>query len=197
MFEGVQPIVLVGGQSKRFGRDKLREPLRGGRPGEVLVDRPIAALRAVFGSRVACVGECHSDVSSRADLAIPDRYPGVGPIGGILSALEETGGEVFVLAGDLARITAGVVRQILDRARDEHEEWAVLARTTRIEPCIGLYRPAAAVALRARLTSGRDASLFDAIAAERLITVPVDAGVAANVNTPADLAVGRGGPGAR
>ena len=48
--EEIQPIVLVGGSSRRFGRDKLREPVAGP-DGSVgwLVDRPIAALRGVFG----------------------------------------------------------------------------------------------------------------------------------------------------
>ena len=40
-------------------------------------------------------------VAARADLHLPDRYPGVGPAGGILAALEQSPGDVFVLAGDL------------------------------------------------------------------------------------------------
>ncbi len=53
----IQPVVLVGGRSTRFGRDKLREPV--GCAREPLVQRPIRALRAVFGPRVMLVGECH------------------------------------------------------------------------------------------------------------------------------------------
>src|SRR5262245_59553696 len=79
-----QPIVLVGGKSTRFGRDKLREVVGDG----WLVDRPIAALREVFGARVAVVGECDDEVAQRGDRVITDRFPGVGPIGGIVSALE-------------------------------------------------------------------------------------------------------------
>ncbi len=80
----IQPIVLVGGSSRRFGRDKLREPLGGG----WLVDRPIAALREVFGGHVRLVGACHPEVARRGDGVIPDSHPGTGPVGGIVSALE-------------------------------------------------------------------------------------------------------------
>ena len=58
----IQPVVLVGGKSRRFGRDKLREPIGESR-AEWLVDRPIRALREVFGARVAVVGECDADVA--------------------------------------------------------------------------------------------------------------------------------------
>jgi molybdenum cofactor guanylyltransferase len=179
----IQPIVLVGGQSRRFGRDKLREPLEGG----WLVDRPIAALREVFGPRVGAVGRCDPAVAGRADLVIADRYPGVGPAGGILSALEEAGGDVFVLAGDLARITAGAVRTIVARGVESPAAWAVLADTGRLEPCIGLYRLSCAAPLRERVGDGRGARLWDVVPAAHLTRVAIPAGVGANVNTPDSL----------
>src|SRR5262245_5365872 len=81
----IHPVVLTGGRSTRFGSDKLRARLDD--DGTLLIDRPIAALRAVFGPRVALVGDCDPAVAARADLIIRDLHPGRGPIGGILSAL--------------------------------------------------------------------------------------------------------------
>ena len=185
----IQPIVLVGGRSRRFGRDKLREPMPDDgrltdpqRPA-MLVDRPIAALREVFGQRVAVVGECHEAIVSRADVVMADRYPGVGPIGGIVSALETHGGDVFVLPGDLPWITAEVVRAILDHAAERAGMAAVLARTARLEPCVGVYRQAALPMLQSHLASGRR-SLHDAVDVDSLHTVTVDAAALVNVNTP-------------
>lgn len=179
--DAVQPIVLVGGQSTRFGRDKLREPLGDG----WMIDRPIGTLRRVFGPIVAVVGRCHPDVAGRADRVIEDRYPGVGPIGGILSALEHHPA-VFVSAGDMPSLTADAIHAILHAAREDPDAWAVLARSTRPEPCVGLYRASARPTLAERLAQGR-ASLHDALPPERVRWVTLDPARLANVNTPADL----------
>jgi len=185
--ERIEPIVLVGGKSTRFGRDKLREPLGN---GDWLVDRPIAALREVFGPPVAVVGECDEAVARRGDVVIADRYPGVGPIGGIVSALEsgEAAGwtAVFVLAGDLVRIGAGQVRAILEAARKDPGAWAVLGETDRVEVCVGVYRAEALSSLKRRIAAG-DNRLHGAIPAERRALVRVDAEAVGNVNRPEDL----------
>ena len=182
MTESIQPIVLVGGRSRRFGRDKLLEPVGQG----VLVDRPIGALRAVFGPRVLVVGECDPRVAARADGALWDRYPGAGPIGGILSALEATGLAVFVLGGDLARMDADAVRLLLAEAARSPDAVAVVAESDRPEPCIGLYRPAAAGALSRAIVAGHN-TLHIALESLPVHRVPLPAWVLTNVNTPADL----------
>lgn len=179
MVGNLLPIVLVGGQSRRFGRDKLREPVGEG----WLVDRPIAALREVFGPTVAAVGDCHPEVAARADLVIRDRYPGMGPIGGILSALESGPCDVFVLPGDLPLVRGGDLEPLLGAAEVARGAWAILAKTTAPEPCIGIYRQAAAVSLR-RHMQGRQRSLHDALPPERVAWVPVGEEPFLNLNTP-------------
>jgi molybdenum cofactor guanylyltransferase len=176
-----QPVILAGGKSRRFGRDKLREPYGAG----WLIDRPIAALRAVFGPCVAIVGDCDPAVAARADRHIPDRYPGQGPIGGILTVLELTNGDIFVLPGDGPAIAPSTIHAILVRADQSSDALAVLAQTSRIEPCIGLYRRGCAEALRAALAGTR--ALHSAIPAAHLVLVPIPPDQAVNINTPGDL----------
>ncbi|MFG0286058.1 MAG: molybdenum cofactor guanylyltransferase [Phycisphaerales bacterium JB039] len=201
----VQPVVLVGGRSRRFGRDKLREPVAGG----WLVDRPIAALRAIFGPRVACVGECDPQVAARFDLVIPDLHPGAGPIGGIISALAHAQAPVFILAGDLASITADEVRALLTewgatppcRAPARRAGWgrigscreqspaaplAIMAGADRPEPCCAIYLPGALPILAARLEAGRR-SLHDALDPGRVILVRLDPSRLRNINAQEDL----------
>jgi len=187
----IQAVVLSGGMSRRFGRDKLREPVPGGLPGEVLIDRPIRALRCVFGPHVAVVGDCHAEIERRADFSIPDAYPRSGPIGGILSALEETGLDVFVLAGDLPLIDESVIRAILAVAEQNPEAWAVLADSGRTEPCIGLYRRPVIPVMRARLSAAAGAALVDLVPESRVQRVPIDPEKALNINTLEDLACAR------
>lgn len=208
----ITPVVLVGGRSRRFGRDKLREPIAsaaaGGDAGGWLVDRPVAALREVFGPRVAALGACDPEVAARFDRIIKDCHPGAGPIGGIISALAAAGGPVFVLAGDLAAVTAEEVRAVV-------EVWvqssgrpspagckpappgagaapllAIMACTDRPEPCCALYTPEALAILQARLARG-ERRLHDALRADRVELVPVPRERLANINTPGDMIAGR------
>jgi molybdopterin-guanine dinucleotide biosynthesis protein A len=180
----VLPVVLTGGRSSRFGRDKLREPFGGG----LLVDVPVRSLRAVFGGPVALAGACDAGIAERGDLVIADRTPGAGPIGGIVAALEHPLGAqgVFVLAGDLAAVTDRVVRAIWETAEGDPDAWAVLAHSGRPEPCVGVYRPGALASLLERLAGGRR-SLHDALPTERVRWVPVEAALVRNVNTVSEL----------
>ncbi|MGD9689228.1 MAG: molybdenum cofactor guanylyltransferase [Phycisphaerales bacterium] len=207
--DGITPFVLTGGRSRRFGRDKLAEPIERADPasrGDVsparepmLVDRPLSILRQVFGPPVRAVGACAPRVASRFEQVIRDSFPDAGPIGGVLSALEACGTDVFVLAGDLPRIDAHTVELIVRAAAGEvsatapgsvgsHGALAVLAsgKPGSFEPCVGVYRAAAAPLLRERITSGRFA-LREAIPAERCLIVPVSPEALANVNRPEDL----------
>ncbi|GAB4384826.1 MAG: hypothetical protein Kow0022_08660 [Phycisphaerales bacterium] len=184
----VNPVVLVGGRSSRFGRDKLLEPMADGRP---LVLRPIIALRSVFGPCVALVGRCDGRVADLGDRVIDDPYPGAGPAGGIVAALEACGSAVFVLSGDLPSITPEAVRTIADTAARSPDAWACLGHTDRLEPCIGIYRPAALEALRQTMRAG--SSLFGAVPTSHLVRVPIDRACAVNVNRPDDLPGPRAG----
>ena len=182
----VQPIVLVGGKSRRFGRDKLREPWGepGGRSGQVLVQRPIEALRSIFGPRVKLVGECDPSILPLADGIIPDKHAGVGPMGGIVSALLHWGGPVFVLAGDMPSFAASDGWSILHAAELRRDCMAVLAATDRPHPCAGCYLPAALPVLSDCLARG-DYRLAKAIPERATLMVPVAASSVTNLNAPA------------
>ena len=180
----IQPIVLVGGASARFGRDKLLEPLP---DGMLLVDRPINALRQVFGPCVALVGNCDERISSRGDLALADRWPRTGPAGGIATALSHFGRDVFVLAGDLPAINAALVRSILRCAQANPSVAAVLADSGHLEPCIGLYRQASLTPLLRSLDGGERLSIVRRLDGVSIVGSPAPAQVTANANTPHEL----------
>ncbi len=180
----VQPIVLVGGRSRRFGRDKLREPWGSG--GRVLVQYPIAVLRGVFGRRVKLVGTCDPAIVELADGVIPDLYPDVGPMGGIVSALLHCPGPVFVLAGDMPCFRNQDIAGLLRVAVQSPAALAVWARTDRPHPCAGLYAQHALPVLAERIVSG-DFSLLAALDSTAICRVPVGAAAATNVNHLDDL----------
>ncbi|MCC6678528.1 MAG: NTP transferase domain-containing protein [Phycisphaerales bacterium] len=180
-----QPLVLVGGRSRRFGRDKLREPFRGSMGGTWLVDQSILALRAVFGPRVWTVGQSDAEASLRGDRHLADRWPGAGPLGGILTALQESADDVFVLSGDLPGITDDHVRLIAAAAQRYPRHDVVIGRSAGPEPCIGIYRRSAIAVLTDRIQRG-DLSLLGAVDALRTAHVDLPPEAVINANRPED-----------
>ena len=111
----------------------------------------------------------------------------------ILSAIDDARTHnlegIFVLAGDLANITPVSISAILTEAARIPNSWAVLASTTDLEPCIGIYRIAMIDPLSAAVRSGKPAlfQILNALPDGRLATCPINPAEAKNVNTPADL----------
>jgi molybdopterin-guanine dinucleotide biosynthesis protein A len=181
------PVVLIGGLSRRFGRDKLREPLAN---GGLLVDRPIAVLRAVFGGRVVGVGPAHPEVIGRVDQHLPDAWDGAGPAGGLLTVLDTFDAPVFLLSGDLPWITRASIVAVIEAAAAAPGADAVLAASVgsdghcQPEPCIGIYRPSLRSRLRARLEEG-NRRLWDLPEHPEYVILP--AADLAGANTPEDL----------
>lgn len=181
----VQPVVLVGGRSRRFGRDKLREPW--GDSGSPLVQQPIRELRGVFGPRVRLVGQCHPSVLLLADGVVPDLHPDIGPIGGIVSALVASKSSIFVLAGDMPSFTSTEIRRVLAHAEAAGPSaWAVLASADGVHPCAGVYTRSALPILQARIARAEHALIHAIPEAHRLLVeCPIHA--AMNVNSPTDI----------
>jgi molybdopterin-guanine dinucleotide biosynthesis protein A len=103
-------FILAGGRSTRMRRDKA-SLLMGGR---TFLDRAIECTSAVF-DRVYIVGRIHDD--PRVDGSFPDRIQGVGPIGGIYSALHVSVSEYNFFIGidyplafpEAVRVLAGFI----------------------------------------------------------------------------------------
>jgi molybdopterin-guanine dinucleotide biosynthesis protein A len=83
-------VVLTGGKSTRMGRDKATLEFN----GQPLAERCVAVLRACFPEVLVV----HDD----------DR-PGLGPIGGLLTALRRAP-EIFVVACDMPFLDAALIR---------------------------------------------------------------------------------------
>lgn len=193
-WEVLTPVVLCGGQSRRFGSNKLLAVLPGS--DQLMIDRPVAALRALFGSRVHLCGQCAPEVLTHGDGHIDDPYAGIGPAGGVLASLEARPGGVFVLSGDLPWIDSGTIRVICEAYASAAAEIgagelvAVLARSEVVEPCIGIYTSAAAEFLRAGANAERPPPLHALIPTQRRLLVDVVPERVRNVNRPEELGEG-------
>jgi molybdenum cofactor guanylyltransferase len=185
------PVVLVGGRSRRFGRDKLQETVAGRR----LVEHPIAALREVFGPRVAIVGDCDLPVRAAGDVWVPDEHPGIGPMGGIATALRRLDRAVLVLAGDMPAIDAATVLAIAEACFASPPARIVLATTgdgerTRRHPCAAIYTHSMQEVLGQAIRRERFSLLaaIDELDPAQVTQVACEARCLANINEPSDVA---------
>ena len=96
-------VVLAGGRSSRMGRDKARLPWQG-RP---LLEHMQALLRAAGAARVLVSG----DYPEYAGIA--DRWPDLGPLGGLCSlAPHAPDGVLVVVPVDMPRLTPALLRRL-------------------------------------------------------------------------------------
>lgn len=187
---GILGVVLAGGESRRFGRDKSAEEIG----GVSMIERAYRAARAVCDDVLV--------VSSRAETptgpwaVVPDLRPGLGPLGGIETALDQAtrGGHAatLVLACDLP-LVGGATLKALVEASDGGMRVVAVARKGELdfEPLCAVY-PASALGEVTGLLDGGERA---AQAAYRRLggrSIPADSGQPAgapsmlNVNTPDD-----------
>jgi molybdopterin-guanine dinucleotide biosynthesis protein A len=141
--------VLAGGASSRMGRNKAL--LNFG--GEPLVVRA-ASVVAATGIGVTVVGppELYEPFALRA---IPDDEPGLGPLGGIATALGHSDRPWnLILAVDLPNVTAEWLAALLDRAFGSAAD-AILPRSERgLEPLCSVYHRRCLAPIRSALGRG-------------------------------------------
>jgi molybdenum cofactor guanylyltransferase len=168
----VDGVVLAGGRSRRFGRDKLAEEY-GGRP---LLQHPVSRLLEVCGRVVVVLAPDGPEPPMPAGAPVEfarDAMEGEGPLRGLSAGLEVADADWIVLAGgDMPDLQPAVLREML-RAGLETGVVAVSLSDGGKErplPCV-LRSVPAAEAVGALLQTGRR-SLRDLLAA--VATVVID-----------------------
>lgn len=174
-------MILTGGQSRRMGRDKASLPLGG------------KSMSLTLAERFAPLGEVAFSVNERgrfetgAFAELVDRYPGQGPLNGLVSALCGSGEDpVLLVATDMPGVTAEAARTLLD-SLGEHD--ACLYEN---EPLFGVYRRRCLRLAEEQLQKGENAmrAFLARLDVRRLPLA--DAAIVANLNTPDEWARYRG-----
>jgi molybdopterin-guanine dinucleotide biosynthesis protein A len=175
-------LLVAGGRSRRFGRDK-RAALLG---GASLLQRAAAALRPLVGPRLLLAGgPSPPPVLPAGSRLVADAALGAGPAGALVAGLALSRGPVLVLACDVPFAGTDLLALLLRIARAGDRIAA--ARTRRgIEPLVACYPPSALRPLHAALREGRP-SLRRILEREGVEGVAVDQGRVLNVNRPEDL----------
>lgn len=140
MEQNILGAVLVGGESRRMGRDKALLEVEG-RP---LAERVAAVVGRVVPKVVLVTREA-TDRRFPGRSTIADRFPGQGPLAGLHAALlEAEGGAVFLAACDLPGLTPDLVRWVIgsEPLSGTAPSARVPAADGRLQPLCALYGPA-------------------------------------------------------
>ena len=168
-----------------MGTDKAVLRLGGG----TLLERTVqAALDA--GLPALVVGRARPSVWTLPAEFAEDGVPGLGPLGGLQTALQTVQSPVLALACDLPLLTTEALRwlraQAERQAGQESEHGLVVVNGGKWEPLFSVYRPECLPLIEARLAQERR-SLHGLIDAGQFAVAEAPAWVAAqlvNVNTP-------------
>lgn len=182
-------VVLAGGVSRRFGRDK-RSALVDGVP---LLQRAVAVVAAACDD-VAVV--THPQRPIPDDVVLPGHVEvlvddGRGPLAGLIAGLDHARHDrVAVLGGDHPWAAPTTLIAALDRLADRDHLDAVIADDGRAQPLVGAYRRHVATIAARRLDAGdpRLVELLSHLVVDRATDLPELARSVADVDRPADLA---------
>lgn len=128
--------VLVGGESRRMGRDKARLTVG----GEPLAERISRLLEAVVGE-VVLVTRSAEDPRFADRLIVADRFPGRGPLAGLHAALEAAGDRAVLLAAcDLPNLSLPLLRHLIGEGLGDDAPRARVPRASgQLQPLLALY----------------------------------------------------------
>ena len=180
-------LVLAGGQSRRMGRDKALLH----RDGRTQLHLAVELLQGVTEQQFVSTRAQQQDDAERQRFAqIVDRYDDIGPIAGILSALE-THPEVdwLVLACDLPNLDRQTLDHLIAHAAVEKPFTAFRSSHDGLpEPLCAIFRAHSAAIIRAFVEGGLVCPRKILIRSDTMLLQQPNPAALDNVNTPDDLA---------
>jgi molybdopterin-guanine dinucleotide biosynthesis protein A len=179
----VRVYILAGGHSHRFGSDKARAVVGG---AELIVSvaralEPVARTITVVAGRAGA----YDDLGLRT---VGDVIPARGPLGGLLTALEDAGDDGWLLLSscDWMGLRREWLVRLLEARRDGMQ--VVAYRGSRYQPLLALYHHSLLAEAR-RAVQGNDRSLQTFIENANTVglALPREWSTARNVNRPGDI----------
>jgi len=146
--------VLAGGASSRFGSDKAFAQLN----GKTMLVRMCELLRTAIGE-VRIIASSSSYAPGETAV-VPDLWPGEGPLGGIITALEDaqrhdaTTTHCLIVSCDMPFLNAGWLAYLGARAAASPAQIAVPRSQYGLEPLCACWRISGVAALRQLFEGG-------------------------------------------
>lgn len=157
--------------------------------GRAMADRVIDAARSVGAEPVVVVGGDPDELQQLGATVVVDRYPGEGPVGGVLTALrhfERIADRVLVLPCDLAHVGIPTLLPLLEAESGDGVAQVWVAATDRLEPMCAIWSTDATERIQELFDAGERAA-HAVIGELPHVAVTVDPEGLANINTPDEL----------
>lgn len=181
--KNITGIILIGGQSRRMGRDKGHMIHQ----GKTFVEHILTALNPL-ADKVLLVGDNRS-YDTYGIKRVEDKFKDQGPIAGICAGLDASETEYnIILSCDVPLINTSVLRLLIE-AHDHEFDLIQMSQGEFTYPLIGLYNKNCLAQLTEVLISG-EKRLTEAIKRLKVKTIMVDDEIKqllVNINTKEDL----------
>jgi molybdopterin-guanine dinucleotide biosynthesis protein A len=190
----VSAVILAGGRSSRFGRNKLAEPIDG-RP---LLQHAIDGVRP-FATEIIVVAAAGASSQLPRDVAVTLVFDPVafeGPLAGLLAGLAAAHEPIVLVAGgDMPTLVEAVIESMLAELEVRGVDAVVLEHEGRPRPLPMVLRRGPALEATERLVEAGERRLRALPAALAVLIVPEPAWRALDpdgltmrdIDTPADL----------
>jgi len=184
--------VLAGGQGSRMGTEKGLLRVR----GEPILLHLLQQLR--WSGSTMLVTARHRTPPPGAELfnrVAVDAVDGQGPLRGVLTALENSPGDVVAITIDMPAITRDMLESLVEALRIQPQLDGLMLEGsfdggTRVEPFPSIYRQSARTAIATALSQNRR-SLCGLLHDSKFAAMPTPddwpTSVWTNLNSPADL----------
>jgi molybdopterin-guanine dinucleotide biosynthesis protein A len=157
--------------------------------GLPMASRVAAALASGGCEPVVAIGGARTELERFGLGVVPDRFPGEGPLGGIITALLDAPVDVpavFVASCDLPRLSGAAVHAVLAALALAITADVAIAVGDRDQPLCAAWRQVALPSLQHLFSSG-ERRVSSAIRELSVARVELPREVLLNVNTIADL----------
>jgi len=157
--------------------------------GRLMADRVLDAARALGADPVVVLGGDPVELSALSAPIVPDRYPGEGPVAGVLAALRHFEGiadRILVLPCDLAEVDESTLYPLVEAEAGDGFSQVWVAAADRLEPMCAIWSIRSASRIQELFDAGERA-LHSVIGELPHVAVTVNAAGLININTPDQL----------
>jgi molybdopterin-guanine dinucleotide biosynthesis protein A len=128
-------VILAGGKSSRMGVDKALLPFK---EYSSLAEYQYRKLQEIFDNVYISTKENKFDF--KANL-IYDKYQNSNPLNAIISALEFTKGDIFLISVDMPLISKDTIKKLVDSYTNNKGYDIYIAKSLNgIEPTVAIYK---------------------------------------------------------